>query len=94
MRLGVIPMPSKPIYREVKYIVGVDKGHAPGKISFFPLVHVEGHKASRVDDDAYWVAALGDVTSMSVAYGAALAECDQLNAHLQERGLNRLREAS
>lgn len=83
----------KTIYREVKYMVGI-QSLCPGLLELFPMVHVEGHQATRVDDDASWVAPISDEGEMRLAYGAVQAECDQLNAGLQERGLNRLREVT
>lgn len=87
-------MPKKETYKEIKYVVGFDPTELPGKIMFFPMIELEGYIASRVDNSSYWEATRDDLKGMSVAYGAAQSECDQLNAELQSKGLNRLREAS
>lgn len=90
-------MTKKITYREVQYVVGntlLDRG---ATVEFFPIVIIDGQEhGARAggDDEPSWVAEADDYHAMSTAFGAALAACDQANANLQERGLNRLREVS
>lgn len=87
-------MAKKSIYREVRYIVGFDATDSYGDVLFFPMIQLDGCKASRLDSFSCWTASSDDTREMSLAYGAAQAECDQLNAKLEAKGLNRLREVS
>lgn len=90
-------MAKKVTYREVQYVVGNTLSDRGDLVEFFPIVVIDGqeHGARAGDgDDPSWFAEAHDYHSMSCAFGAALAACDQLNANLQERGLNRVREVS
>lgn len=87
-------MAKKAVYREVRYVVGFDASDAWGEVLFFPMIQLDGCQASRLDSFHSWTATVDDATAMSLAFGAAQAECDQLNAKLESKGLNRLREVS
>lgn len=91
-------MSKKTTYREVQYVVGYSNGRSGRVVEFFPIIVIDGQEATAragADDEQYlWAARSDNYREMSMAYGSALAACDQANASLQERGLNRLREVS
>lgn len=89
---------KKATYREVQYVVGNTLTQRGARVEFYPIVVIDGQehaaRAGSADESFVWSAKADDYFEMSMAYGAALAACDQANARLQEKGLNRLREVS
>lgn len=86
-------MAEKHRYREIEYVVAIDPNPYDDTVSFFPSIVVDGIRHDSCLKTYEWNAPMEDPKLMSLAYGAAQALCDQENASLQGRGLNRVRQA-
>ena len=82
------------VYREVSYVVAIQVCPVTGHLQFFPAVELDGKLMGRVKTAPHRSAPITDVRAQSLSYGAIQAWCDQQNSSLQDRGLNRLRQAA
>lgn len=81
-------------YREIRYEVGFCSDTYSDTVEFFVAVLMDGEMVGRPADAGCWTAPLDDPKLMSLAFGAAQSVCDQENASLQDRGMNRVREVT
>lgn len=81
-----------PSYKQVRYVAMFDVDHDANEITFYPGLLIDDTVQKTSKKMPRYTADMNDAKEASLSMGAVMALCDQGNAGLEAKGMNRLRD--